>query len=678
MRDCYPTIHLDQLTETLPTTTYSCMRAFDSQPSLGSPITSGLSASQKEDDSHRPSRIPDLSFLSANFSSESLDIQGAASPTTPVRSGLGPAIPPSNNLTPAMTSAQLLAYNRLNSNANFISAQNSPGASLSQPSFSSHQRTYSNSSSRPRPRSMFGSELQGSAILEGADESADSRDKRAQNRNSFHYTPKMSNTPMFTPRSQEGIIVRSRSNSPKRATSPKRSSSPQRRAALSPYRSRASSPSKQPFNFKPQDVMNGGSAAKPAHRKGHRYKHSSVSMNLFQEPLPIDGVNLQQNLIPDLYPIPNIRESLASADSFQKLKLMFAFFHFLVSGLVFWFGVESQQPAFSTLSHLVFYDSLGSILVAFVDIMSNFEAWSKSSIAYPFGLGRLEVLTGFALSASLVMVGCDLVSHFVEELVVSYVEPLADEHGSHEHGSHHIHGSNHPNVNWFFYELVLLVVILVTWLTSTMIFADGAFYKMIFKVESNPQSSASQSKATNGLLDKHEGKADSKLSYAKRLLGIFVKNPIRLLTLLYSLFLFLVPLIPSTLKEEFGFDINETSTLMVAFTLCYAGWSLLKTLGGILLISFPYSDYDYNVLKATIIDKILGLPSFKNSYVLGSFFFTKVNYQLYVVGVTVTMKGGSADEESRLLFEINRVIVNELNRFEEDAKVETTVSVDRA
>lgn len=515
---------------------------------------------------------------------------------------------------------------------------------------------------------MFGAELHGSPIIEGADEDSATRDTRARNRNSFHYTPKMGSTPMFAPRSENGI-TRTRSNSPKRTTSPRRASSPQRRVNMSPYRTRASSPSKQPFNFKPQDSMNGG-GAKPAHRKGHRYKHSSVSMNLFQEPLPIDKVNLQQNLLPDLYPIPNLRESLASADLFQRGKLAFALFHFLVSGVVFWFGVKSQQPAFSTLSHLVFYDSLGSILVAFVDIMSNFEAWSKSSIAYPFGLGRLEVLTGFALSASLVMVGCDLVSHFVEELVVSYVQ-LADDHASHEHGSHLIHGSNNPTVNWFFYELVLVIVILVTWLTSTVIFSEGAFYKMLLNTEASPQS-------TSGILDKHEANADGNVPYAKRLLSIFVKNPIRLLTLLYSLFLFVVPLIPPTLKEEFGFDINEASTLVVACTLCYAGWSLLKTLGGILLISFPYSDYDYNVLKATIIDKILGLPSFKNSYVLGNFFFTKVNYQLYVVGVTVSMRGGSADEESRLLFEINRVIVSALNAFEGDAKVETTISVTRA
>lgn len=423
-------------------------------------------------------------------------------------------------------------------------------------------------------------------------------------------------------------------------------------------------------------MLNGGSAAKPAHRKGHRYKHSSVSMNLFQEPLPIDVANLQQNLIPDLYPIPNMRESLASANPFQKLKLLFAFIHFLVSGLVFWFGVKAQQPAFSTLSHLVFYDSLGSILVAFVDIMSNFEAWSKSSIAYPFGLGRLEVLTGFALSASLVMVGCDLVSHFVEELVVSYVQPMADEHGSHEHGSHHIHGSNNPNVNWFFYELILLVVITVTWFTSTIIFADGSFYKIFFRLESSPEKSAVIPKSIN-LLDKEDAETDSKTSYRERLLRVYAKNPIRLLTLLYSMFLFLVPLIPQTLKEEFGFDTNETSTLVVAFTLCYAGWSLVKSLGGVLLISFPYSDYDYNVLKATIIDRIMCLSCFKNSYTLGNFFFTKVNYQLYVVGISVSMKGGSADDESRLLFEIHRVIVTVLNGFESDAKVETTISVER-
>lgn len=640
------------------------MLAFDPQLDLGSPMVENSSVNNDEASALRP-RVPDLSFLSANFSTDSLDIQNSM-PSTPVRSELVDSTLSSGNVS---VPNQVPTYpNRLINNANFASLQNSPTGFLNQPSFSSNQRSYSNSSSRPRPRSMFGGDIHSSAIYEDVDQSqAKQPDSRSRNRNSFHYTPKMTYSPAFGPLEQK---ARSRSNSPKR------SSSPSRRTNMSPYRTRASSPTKQPFNFKPQDIMlhGGGSnlslVAKPLHRKGHRYKHSSVSMNLFQEPLPIDGVNLQQNLLPDLYPIPNLRESLASANGEQKLKLSFAFSHFFMSGLVFFIGVKYQQPAFSTLAHLVFYDSLGSLLVASVDIMSNFEAWSKSSIAYPFGLGRLEVLTGFALSASLVMVGCDLVSHFVEELVVSYVEPSSEEHGL-----HHIHGSNNPNVNWFLYELVLLSVIAMTWLTSTIIFAHGTISKMLAETESKLANTASKSK--DGLLDTGSASTNPKVSNFKNLIDIFAKNPIRLLTLLYSLFLFFVPMIPSSLKTKFGFDINEMSTLVVAFTLCYAGWNVLKTLGGILLISFPYSDYDYNVLKASIIDKILSLPSFKKSYTLGNFSFSKVNYQLYVVGVCVSMKGGSADDESRLLFEINRIIETTLNGFERDARVETTISVER-
>ena len=46
------------------------------------------------------------------------------------------------------------------------------------------------------------------------------------------------------------------------------------------------------------------------------------------------------------------------------------------------------------------------------------------------------------------------------------------------------------------------------------------------------------------------------------------------------------PLIPQSLTSDLAIDINEAATITVALLLCYNGWKLVKTLGGILLCSF--------------------------------------------------------------------------------------------
>ncbi|PVH21593.1 hypothetical protein CXQ85_000575 [Candidozyma haemuli] len=129
--------------------------------------------------------------------------------------------------------------------------------------------------------------------------------------------------------------------------------------------------------------------------------------------------------------------------------------------------------------------------------------------------------------------------------------------------------------------------------------------------------------------------------------------------------------------EPLKVDVDEASTLFVASTLCYAGWKLVTTLGGILLISFPYTEYDYSVLKSSVTEQIMGLDIFKPAYSLNHLFITKVNYQLYIAGVKITMKGGSSDDESRMLFEVSRIFDNAMKAFEKDSKVEITIDIDR-
>lgn len=599
-----------------------------------------------------PDKLPNLMFLSANFSSDSLQNDTARDDnayegTTPLQAAFQPETPAGNF---PYANKRLSIYESANS------LLSSPAAPVGQPSFSYHQRAGSSSAgTRPRPRSvLFNDPAANFMIHEHASPSND-----PPKRNSILFA-KNQYTPASLPPPTEPRLARLRSNSPSRR------SSPGRQKSVSPYR-RSTSPVKAlPFNFKPQDLNQPNTlAVKPAYRKGHRYKHSSVSMNLFQEPIPIADANLQPDLIPDLYPIPNFKESVGSANPTQKFKLALSVAHFVTAIIVFLAGVHTHQAAFSTLAHLVFYDSLGSFMVACVDIMSNFEVWGKSSIAYPFGLSRLETLTGFGLSTSLIMVGCDLVSHFVEELVVNLVDPSLE--GSSEHGSHHIHGSEHSRVDWFLYELILVVVILVTWFTSMLIF-DVAPISDLMSVEKPPSPK-------KGLLGRSQPIVENNPRLS--ILRIFARNPIRVLTLTYSVFLSVVPLLSDRVKEKFGLDVNEVSTLVVASTLCYAGWSLVKTLGGILLISFPYSDYDYNMSKACIHDRISQLQCFKTTYLIKKLFVTKVSPQLYVSGVEVIMKGGSPDDESRLIFEINRIIVNTLKDFESGCVVETTISTER-
>lgn len=641
------------------------------------------------DESHssriHPDRVPDLSFLSANFSSESID--ASAQPSTPSRAPLFASAytsaPDENNITKTTLSAP---FSRRNSNS--FQNGNLPSPPVGRFSHLHHQRTGSNqNAARPKSMLVYDTSM-APAIFENDDINEDLyKNDTHRKRNSFHFASRPQSFHQHIPQSQPPSLsatdsrharARSRSSSPVRM-----STSPQRKSH-SPIR-KPPSPTRAPFNFKPQEMpmmhsnsSNSSLVVKPAHRKGHRYKHSSVSMNLFQEPVPLADVNTQQNLIPDLYPIPNLLETWSSASSTQKYKAAFAGAHFVTSIVVFMAGANLNEASFSTLAHLVFYDSLGSMVVVFVDIMSNFEVWNNPSIAYPFGLGRLEVLTGFALSASLVMVGCDLVSHFVEEMVFSLAVKSPDDSAG--HGAHHIHDTNGTTRSPILYALVLVLVMLMTWFTSTQIYDKGGISDMM-----SDQDTKGPGHLTGGPASKNDGillggqqSKDNHMKNVARLIRHIVKNPIRLLTLIYSMFLFLIPMLPESFIESMEFDLDEVSTLVVASFLCYAGWKLVNTLGGILLVSFPYADYDYHYLKATITDRILDLSCFKQSYSLDHCFLTKVNYQLYVVGAHIKMSGGSADEESRLIFEVNRVLNSTVKTFDSESSVEITIDIERS
>lgn len=600
-------------------------------------------------------RTSNIGFLaSANFSTDSLN--DASGPPMDYYSGYSNNF---NNNSPRRYS---------NSSTSTTNTTNMP---------TSMYRTTSNTRSRPLSAFLMDS---GNAISEDGQPVVPLFNNTPRSRNSFTFNVKTPTATTFTPPQQSSSSYRS--SSPTRQTSPLRINKHYRSG--SPVR-RGSSPTKvaNPFNFNSQDLMfqnNNGSSqtlqVKPAHRKGHKYKHSSISMNLFQEPPPINLGDVQLVAIPDLYPIPNYKETIASVTPNQKFRFLWSICHLGLSIVIFGLGFKFKLSALSTLAHLVFYDSLGSLLIVFVDAMSNFEVWNKSSIAYPFGLGRLEVLVAFALSTSLVMVGFDLFSHFIEEFIVLWV--ATDNHNDHEHLSHHVHAEpGSDEGNWFAYMGILVVTMIVSLISSNYILTYDRISEMMNNQENNVFNNSLYPSNSNRGNEKNTSQQKQKL---KQVIDVWKKNPTHLITLTYTLFLIISPLVPQSLTSELAIDINEFATITVALLLCYNGWKLVKLLGGILLCSFPYSDYDYNVVRANITDQILLKDFFKQSYKIEKFFITKFNYKLFVVGMKIEMKGANSDEEVRMRFEVNRIIRRELEQLEgsnNHLTAETTIDIDR-
>ncbi|CAH2352018.1 hypothetical protein CLIB1423_05S03774 [[Candida] railenensis] len=665
-----------------------------------------------------------LSFLSsANFSTESLSSSHPAPPPISFAGSL-----PSSGLgigtLPSPYSSRRFSGQSL-SNSPLLPSSKRNSFNSSNPT-TSNTNNNSSSNRAPRPKSaIFMMDSNNFAISEDGSPIQDAIDSTPRARNSFHfgrstaaqaYVP----TPQIAPPTgPSGFtfgggnasveIGGSRSNS--RSTSPVRSGSPARNGrTASPIRKpttlgvdkRNTSPTRyQPFNFQPQELMMNGNGSnhslsvKPAHRKGHKYKHSSVSMNLFQEPPPaIANIHQKVLSIPDSYPIPTFKESIRSVTHTQKLKLAWSIGHVLVSAFVFLVGIKLKMPTLSTLAHLIFYDALGSLVIVFVDIMSNFEVWNSSSIQYPFGLGRLEVLVGFALSTSLIMVGLDLISHSVEEFVIELA--VGGEENVKDHSSHHIHGDHSTGTNssitgnWFVYELVLFISICITIVSSNYILFYDRINNMISNstrvggdepVNDKNSKWKRRSKINVGIIEGVSTTSTENdfvgFARVKNYLNAISRNPTHILTLTYILYLMLAPFLPTQLGLDIDIDLNESTTLVVALLLCYNGWKLAKSLGGILLLSYPHSDYQYYLLKSNIADQIEQLDCFKQTYSLEQLYLAKFNYELIVVGIFILMRGGTSEEESKIRFEINRIIKASVDRSGRKNKIEITIDINR-
>lgn len=580
-----------------------------------------------------------LSFLqSANFSTDSL---GSASwaPPDPEAQGLGIQSP----------STRRYSAHSLNNSPVLQARRAAPSA---------------------RPKSAIFLDSINFAISEDGSPVQDAINNTPRARNSYHfggaraslaaqaYVPVPSIAPPTGPAHPAHAAAAPRLGSPR--TSPARSALPSRYGRLVlPIRKRNALPERyQPFNFQPEVLNQSASALKPAHRKGHKYKHSSVLMNLFQEPPPaLQNLHTLQPLaIPDLFPVPTLREVMALISGSQRAKLVWLAAHVVLLGVVFVVGARVAMPLLLTLAHLVFYDALALVVVVFVEIMSNFEVWGSSSIQYPFGLGRLEVLVGFALSTLLVMVGVDLISHLVEEFVIGMA--FHDASGEVEHLSHHIHGSPGAAapLHWG-YELVLAVTVAMTLVLSNYILVHDRIRRMIALAQEAQALTARREWAP--------------VAFMRRYYDTVSRYPTHLLTLLYAVFLMAAPVLP----VGNDVDVNEATTLVVASLLCYNGLQLAKSLGGILLLSYPHLDYRYFVLKLRILDRVEQLDCFKLTWMVDRLFVAKFNYELYVVGLRIVMRGGSSEMESEVRFEVGRVVRDCVGLRE--GKIEITIDIDR-
>ena len=198
-----------------------------------------------------------------------------------------------------------------------------------------------------------------------------------------------------------------------------------------------------------------------------------------------------------------------------------------------------SSAAMQALSHLIFYDSLGALLCVSVEIVSNFDVWGRSSIRHPFGLQRMEVIAGFALSVLLIFFGFDLISHNAKH----GLEGIG-------HTPHHAH--SHQRVTAGTVDLTAVVA-----LVSTLISAVG--------------------------LKNHARIGKAMRFAAMENLPSVLSNPSHFLTISCSVATLLLPLVSLHTYEL----LDKVLAISVALAMLFLGVHLGKNVGSMLLMSYP-------------------------------------------------------------------------------------------
>ncbi|KIW64789.1 hypothetical protein PV04_09698 [Phialophora macrospora] len=288
-----------------------------------------------------------------------------------------------------------------------------------------------------------------------------------------------------------------------------------------------------PFNFQPSALAKSPVIkSNIGQRRGHKYKHSSVSHQIFLEPPARPPLALPNSL-----PIPTFAECRASMTKDQKVRFYWSICHMAVAGYTA--SNSHGSSAMEALSHLIFYDSLGALLCVFVEVLSNFEVWGRSSLRHPFGLQRMEVIAGFALSVLLIFFGFDLISHNAKHAL----EGIGNE-------PHHPH--SHDQITAGSVDLTAILA-----LVATLISAVG--------------------------LQNHARIGKAMRFAAMENLPSLLSNPSHFLTLSCSATVILLPLLDLHTYEW----VDKVVSLSIAFSMLFLGFHLGRNVGSMLLMSLP-------------------------------------------------------------------------------------------
>ncbi len=221
----------------------------------------------------------------------------------------------------------------------------------------------------------------------------------------------------------------------------------------------------------------------------------------------------------------------------QNIRFYWSVCHMAVAGYTAWNAHGSA--AMEALSHLIFYDSLGALLCVFVEVLSNFEVWGRSSLRHPFGLQRMEVIAGFALSVLLIFFGFDLISHNAKHAL----EGIG-------HEPHHPH--IHERVSAGTVDLTAVLA-----LVATLISAVG--------------------------LQNHARIGKAMRFAAMENLPSVLSNPSHFLTLSCSATLLMLPLLSLHTYEW----VDKVLSLSIAICMLLLGVQLGRNVGAMLLMSLP-------------------------------------------------------------------------------------------
>ncbi len=290
----------------------------------------------------------------------------------------------------------------------------------------------------------------------------------------------------------------------------------------------------------------------------------------------------------------------------QTIRLVWCFGHAAVASYVVHSSAGSL--ALKALSHLIFFDALSAAICVFVDVFSNFEVWKRSSIRHPFGLERMEVLAGFAMSVFLIFMGFDLISHNMKHLLESL--------GSHT--PHHPH--SHDRVSPGSVDSAALAAII-----ATLISALGL-------------------------------KNHARISHAMRFAYIsslpsVLSNPSHFLTLSFSTLMLLLPLLSVTLYLW----LDRMLCACIAFSMFFLGFRLAIAQGLMLLMSYSGTGVD---------DCLKEISSEIDVCAIEEARFWQVHYRLCMANLKIRIRGtrNTVDEDrmNKIREKIGMLVKNKL------------------